>query len=247
VMLARILRCPAEVRERYDASSLRAVVSGASALSASTSAGIADALGDVLYNLYGSTETGFAAIAGPAELRAAPGTVGRPPLGTTLKVLDAERREAAPGEVGHVFIGGRLVFDGYSGDEAPKETVGGLMNTGDLGHLDAAGRLLIDGREDDMIVSGGENVFPQEVGDVLGRHTAVADVAVVGVDDEEFGQRLRAYVVAAPGEEPSEEELRSHVKRHLPRFQVPRDVFFVAEIPRTATGKVRIRALDGNS
>jgi acyl-CoA synthetase (AMP-forming)/AMP-acid ligase II/NAD(P)-dependent dehydrogenase (short-subunit alcohol dehydrogenase family) len=246
VMLERILRCPPEVRERYDTSSLRAVVSGASALSPSTSAGITETFGDVLYNLYGSTETGFAAIAGPADLRAAPGTVGRPPLGTTLKVLDAERNEAAPGEVGHVFIGGRLVFDGYSGDEAPKETVGGLMNTGDLGHLDEEGRLLIDGREDDMIVSGGENVFPQEVGDVLGRHPAVADVALVGVDDEEFGQRLRAYIVAAPGSEPSEEELRSHVKQHLPRFQVPRDVVFVAEIPRTATGKVRARALDAS-
>jgi acyl-CoA synthetase (AMP-forming)/AMP-acid ligase II/NAD(P)-dependent dehydrogenase (short-subunit alcohol dehydrogenase family) len=247
VMLDRILRCPPEARERYDTSSLRAVVSGASALSASTSTGIMDSFGEVLYNLYGSTETGFAAIAGPSDLRAAPGTVGRPPLGTMLKVLDVERREAAPGEVGHVFIGGRLVFDGYSGDEAAKETVGGLMNTGDLGHLDPEGRLLIDGREDDMIVSGGENVFPQEVADVLGRHAAVADVAVVGVEDEEFGQRLRAYVVAAPGPEPAEEELRSHVRQHLPRFQVPRDVVFVAEIPRTATGKVRTRALDPSS
>jgi acyl-CoA synthetase (AMP-forming)/AMP-acid ligase II/NAD(P)-dependent dehydrogenase (short-subunit alcohol dehydrogenase family) len=244
VMLDRILRCPPEAFERHDTSSLRAVVSGASALSASTSTGIMDAFGDVLYNLYGSTETGFGAIAGPADLRAAPGTVGRAPFGTTLKVLDAERREAAPGEVGHVFIGGRLVFDGYSGDEAPKETVGGLMNTGDLGHLDPAGRLLIDGREDDMIVSGGENVFPQEVSDVLGRHAAVADVAVVGVEDEEFGQRLRAYVVATAGAEPTAEELRAHVKDHLPRFQAPRDVVFVEEIPRTATGKVRTRALD---
>jgi acyl-CoA synthetase (AMP-forming)/AMP-acid ligase II/NAD(P)-dependent dehydrogenase (short-subunit alcohol dehydrogenase family) len=243
VMLDRILRCPSEGLERRDTSSLRAVISGASVLSASTSTGIMDAFGEVLYNLYGSTETGFGAIAGPADLRAAPGTVGRAPFGTTLKVLDAERREAPPGEVGHVFIGGRLVFEGYSGDEAPKETVGGLMNTGDLGHLDPAGRLLIDGREDDMIVSGGENVFPQEVSDVLGCHGAVADVAVVGVEDEEFGQRLRAYVVPAPDSEPTAEELRAHVKRHLPRFQVPRDVVFVEEIPRTATGKVRSRAL----
>ncbi len=245
-MLDRILRCPPEAFERRDTSSLRAVVSGASALSASTSTGIMDAFGDVLYNLYGSTETGFGAIAGPADLRASPGTVGRAPFGTTLKVLDAERREAGPGEVGHVFIGGRLVFEGYSGDEAPKETVGGLMNTGDLGHFDPAGRLLIDGREDDMIVSGGENVFPQEVSDVLGRHGGVADAAVVGVDDEEFGQRLRAYVVAAPGAEPTAEELRAHVKQHLPRFQVPRDVVFVEEIPRTATGKVVARALDAS-
>ncbi len=245
VMLDRILRCPPEVRERYDTSSLRAVVTGAAPLLASTSTGIMDAFGDVLYNLYGSTETGFGAIAGPADLRAAPGTVGRPPFGTTLKVLDAERREAPPGETGHVFIGGRLVFEGYSGDEAPKETVDGLMNTGDLGHLDPAGRLLIDGREDDMIVSGGENVFPQEVTDVLGRHGAVADAAVVGVEDEEFGQRLRAYVVLAPGKEPSAEELRLHVRESLPRFQVPRDFVFLEEIPRTATGKVRARDLGG--
>lgn len=247
VMLDRILRCPAEVRARHDTSSLRAVVSGASALSPATSAGITETFGDVLYNLYGSTETGFAALAGPADLRAAPGTVGRAPLGTTLKVLDADRHEAAVGEVGHVFIGGRLVFDGYSGDEAPKETVGGLMNTGDLGHLDSAGRLLIDGREDDMIVSGGENVFPLEVSDVLGRHPAVADVAVVGVEDEEFGQRLRAYVVVLRDADPTPDELRLHVKQHLPRFQVPRDVVFVEEIPRTATGKVRARALDPNA
>ncbi len=164
VMLERIMRCPSQIRERYDTSSLRAVISGAAPLPAPTSTAVMDAFGDVLYNLYGSTETGFGAIAGPADLRAAPGTVGRAPFGTTLKILDAERREAAPGEVGHVFIGGKLVFEGYSADEAPKETVGDLMNTGDLGHFDPTGLLLIDGREDDMIVSGGENVFPQEVG-----------------------------------------------------------------------------------
>jgi acyl-CoA synthetase (AMP-forming)/AMP-acid ligase II/NAD(P)-dependent dehydrogenase (short-subunit alcohol dehydrogenase family) len=245
VMLDRILRFLPEAGERHDTSSLRAVTSGASALSASTSTGIMDAFGDILYNLYGSTETGFGAIAGPADLRAAPGTVGRPPFGTTLKVLDAERREAAQGEVGHVFIGGKLVFEGYSGDAAPKEMVDGLMNTGDLGHLDPAGLLLIDGREDDMIVSGGENVFPQEVADVLGRHATVADVAVVGVEDEEFGQRLRAYVVPAAGAAVSPDQLRLHVKESLPRFQAPRDIVFVEEIPRTATGKVRARDLDG--
>ena len=244
VMLDRILRCPAATRERYDTSSLRAVISGAAPLLGSTSTGIMDAFGDVLYNFYGSTETGFGAIAGPADLRAAPGTVGRPPFGTTLKVLDADRREAAPDEVGHVFIGGPLVFEGYSSGEAPKEMVGGLMNTGDLGHLDPAGLLLIDGREDDMIVSGGENVFPQEVADVLGGHPAVADVAVVGVDDEEFGQRLRAYVVAATETTASADELSLHVRESLPRFQVPREILFVEEIPRTATGKVRARDLD---
>ncbi|HEY8083408.1 MAG TPA: SDR family NAD(P)-dependent oxidoreductase [Solirubrobacterales bacterium] len=244
VMLDRILRCLPEVEGRHDTSSLRAVISGAAPLLASTSTGIMDAFGDILYNLYGSTETGFGAIAGPADLRAAPGTVGRAPFGTTLKVLDPKRRVAPVGEVGHVFIGGKLVFEGYSSGDAPKETAGDLMNTGDLGHLDSSGLLLIDGREDDMIVSGGENVFPQEVADVLSGHPGVADVAVVGVEDEEFGQRLRAYVVPAGETSPSADELRLHVKRSLPRFQIPRDVVFVEEIPRTASGKVRARELD---
>jgi len=243
VMLDRIMRCPVEVRAEHSAASLRAVISGGGPLSPSTSAAVTAAFGDVLYNLYGSSETGFAAIAGPADLRAAPGTVGYPPFGSTLKVLDGERREAGVGEVGHVFVGGPLLIDGYGSDDEAKEMVGGLMNTGDLGHRDEAGRLLIDGREDTMVVSGGENVFPEEVVDVLGRHGAVADVAVVGVEDEEFGQRLRAYVVAA-GAEPAEEELRAHVKEHLPRFQVPREFVFVAEIPRTATGKIRVAALE---
>jgi fatty-acyl-CoA synthase len=247
VMLDRILRCPPETRESHDTISLRAIVTGASPLSASTSNGIGEAFGDLLYNIYGSSEAGFGTIAGPADLRAAPGTVGRPPFGITLKILDAERREAAPGEVGHIFVGSSLVFDGYSSDDAQKEMVGGLLNTGDLGHLDEAGRLLIDGREDTMIISGGENVFPEEVIDVLGRHKAVADVAVVGVADEEFGKRLRAYVVLIPGAKPTQEELRVHVKEHLPRFQVPRDFVFVAEIPRTATGKIRLRALDATA
>jgi acyl-CoA synthetase (AMP-forming)/AMP-acid ligase II/NAD(P)-dependent dehydrogenase (short-subunit alcohol dehydrogenase family) len=244
VMLDRIVRCPAEVRSSHDTSSLRAIITGGSALSPATSAAVTEAFGDVLYNVYGSSEAGFAAIARPADLRAAPGTVGFAPWGTTLKVLDAERREAAVGEVGHIFVGSRLVFDGYGSDDDAKEMVGGLINTGDLGHRDEAGRLLIDGREDTMIVSGGENVFPEEVVEVLGRHEAIDDVAVVGVEDEDFGQRLRAYVVPAAGAAPTPEELRLHVKEHLPRFQVPREFVFVAEIPRTATGKIRVQALD---
>src|SRR5205823_614774 len=128
-------------------------------------------------------------------------------------------------------------------DGATKEICDGLTSTGDLGHLDAKGRLFIDGREDDMIVSGGENVFPQEVEDVLSEHDAVADVAVVGVADEEFGQRLQAFVVRAPDSEASEEELKAHVKAHLARFKVPREIVFVDELPRNPTGKVLRRAL----
>jgi len=216
---------------------LRAVVSAAAPLSGELSTAFMDAFGDVVHNLYGSTEVGFGAMATPRDLRAAPGTVGHPPAGTALRILDADRAVVPPGHTGHVFIGSGLVFQGYSGGGS-RETVDGLMNTGDLGHVDAEGRLFIDGREDDMIVSGGENVFPQEVEEVLRRHRGVVDVAVIGVEDAEFGQRLRAFVVRREGADPSADELRAHVRAGLERYKVPRDVVFVDELPRTPTGKV---------
>ena len=141
------------------------------------------------------------------------------------------------GEIGHVFIGSRS--SSRATRAAAARDVGRLMNTGDLGHFDEAGRLHIDGREDDMIVSGGENVFPQEIADVLARHDAVADVAVFGVDDAEFGQRLRAYVVTRPGRPASEEELQRHVKATVARYKVPREIVFVEALPRSPTGKLR--------
>jgi fatty-acyl-CoA synthase len=200
-----------------------------------------DAFGDIVFNAYGSTECGFGALATPADLRAAPGTVGRAPAGGSLRILDSGRRPVPAGEVGHIFVGGRLVFDGYDGGGS-REVVDGHMNTGDLGHADADGRIFVDGREDDMIVSGGENVFPQEVEETLATHPAVEDVTVVGVDDDEFGQRLQAFVVGGP-QPPTEDELLAHVRANLARFKVPREVVFVDRIPRTPTGKVLRREL----
>ena len=243
VMLQRIAALPDETRGRYDTTSLRAAFSGGAQLTGATSSAFMDRFGEIVHNGYGSSETGIAALATPADLRAAPGTVGHPPYTVTIKILDAQRRELPAGGVGHVFVGGGLVFDGYNGGGG-KETVGRLMNTGDLGHIDGAGRLLIDGREDDMIVSGGENVFPQEVADVIADHDAVADVAVLGVEDAEFGQRLRAYIVARPGTSVTEDELRSHVKANVARYKVPRDIVIVSELPRSPTGKLRRSDLD---
>jgi fatty-acyl-CoA synthase len=237
VMLRRILEVPAATRARLDTSSLRAALSAGAPLDGKLATDFMDLFGDVVYNLYGSTETGFGAIATPRDLRAAPGTVGRPPLGTRLKVLTATQAEAPVGATGRVFIGGPLVFNGYSGGGS-KEMASGLMSTGDLGHFDAAGRLFIDGREDDMIVSGGENVFPREVEEVLARHQDVADVAVLGVADAEFGQRLQAFVVPRPDAHPSADELKAWVKANVARYKVPREVVFVAQLPRNATGKL---------
>jgi acyl-CoA synthetase (AMP-forming)/AMP-acid ligase II len=246
VMLKRVLELPPEVRARYDTSSLRAVLSGGAPLAARLASDFMDAFGDIVFNLYGSSEVGFAAMANPADLRAAPGTVGYPQLGATVRILDEARREVRPGVVGSVFVGGPLAIDGYSGGGA-KEKAAGLFNTGDLGHIGECGRLFIDGREDDMIVSGGENVFPKEVEELLLRHDAVADAAVLGVRDAEFGQRLRAFVVTRAGAHVTADDVAAYVRAHVARFKVPRDVVFVDELPRNATGKLDKRRLPAAS
>lgn len=242
VMLQRVLGLPPEERARRDLSSLRGVASAGAPLAPDVATAFMDTFGEILFDLYGSTETGLATLAGPADLRAAPGTVGRPPRGTTLKVLDADRKEAPPGTTGTVFIGSGLVFDGYTGGGS-REVVDGLMNIGDVGHLDAAGRLFVDGRDDDMILSGGENVYPQEVEDVLAGHPQLADAAVIGVEDPDFGQRLRAFVVPRDGEQVTDEQLAAYLRERLARYKLPREIAFLDAIPRNPTGKVLRREL----
>ena len=201
-----------------------------------------DRFGDVLYNLYGSTEVAWATIATPEDLRAAPGTAGRPPRGTVVKLLDEDGDEVPEGETGRIFVGNEMAFEGYTGGGS-KENLGGLLSSGDVGHFDSGGRLFIDGRDDEMIVSGGENVFPREVEDLLADHDAVDEVAVIGVDDEQFGQRLKAFVVVTRGGTVDPEELKDLVKSNLARYKVPREIEFLDELPRNATGKVLKREL----
>jgi len=196
-----------------------------------------DRFGDNIYNLYGSTEVSWGAIATPEELRAAPGTAGRPPRGTVVRLYDESGREVPQGEVGRIFVGNEMSFEGYTGGGG-KDEIDGLLSSGDVGHLDAAGRLFVDGRDDEMIVSGGENVFPREVEDLLADHEAVVEVAVIGVEDEQFGQRLKAFVVLAEEAAISDEDLKAHVKAHLAGYKAPREVEFMDELPRNATGKI---------
>ncbi|GAB3671027.1 acyl-CoA ligase FadD12 [Actinocorallia lasiicapitis] len=225
-----------------DTSSLRIALSGGAALHPGLAARFQDAFGDVLYNAYGASETGWATIATPADLRAAPGTVGRPTLGTRARVLAADGAELPQGEIGTLFLDAGLKFRGYTGG-GTKQTFGTLISTGDLAHVDEAGRIFIDGRADDMIVSGGENVFPAEVEGVLDAHPELAEAAVTGVDDVEFGQRLAAWVVRAPGSTVTEDELKAHVRAELARYKVPREIHFVDALPRTTTGKIKHRVL----
>ena len=242
VMMSRILELPEEVKRKYDLSSLKAVAASGSALTGDMAIQWMDEFGDTLYNLYGSTEVAWASIATPADLRAAPGTAGKPPRGTIVRLYDEQGVEVPPGEAGRIFVANEMLFEGYTGG-GNKDVIDGLMATGDVGRFDESGRLFVEGRDDEMIVSGGENVFPKEVEDVLSRHSSVADAACIGVEDKDFGQRLRAFVVASGGKKPSEDELKRHVKQNLAGFKVPREVVFLDELPRNATGKVLKREL----
>jgi fatty-acyl-CoA synthase len=159
-----------------------------------------------------------------------------------VRLYDAAGDEVAPGETGRIFVGNELVFDGYTGG-GTKAVIDGLTSSGDVGHFDDEGRLFVDGREDEMIVSGGENVFPREVEDAIAALEGVAEVAAIGVPDADFGQRLRAFVVRAEGSALSEGDVKAHVRATLARYKVPRDVVFLEALPRTATGKVLKRVL----
>ena len=243
-MLTRILDLGPEVLARYDTSSLQVVFAAGSALSPDLCQRTAHVFGDVLYNLYGSTEVAVAAVATPSELRTAPGTVGRPPVGCTLAVYDEQRRRITePGRSGTLFVSSGLSFAGYT-DGGNKESVDGLLSSGDTGHFDENGLWFVDGRDDDMIVSGGENVFPLEVENLLAGHPDVVDVAVMGVDDPDFGQRLRAFVVGAPDRTLAADDIRTYVRTYLARHKIPRDVVFVDSLPRNETGKLLKVQLD---
>jgi fatty-acyl-CoA synthase len=242
VMMQRILELPPEVIGKYDTSSLRITASSGSALPGELALRWMDTFGDNLVNFYGSTEVSQASIATPEDLRAAPGTAGRVPRGAQVKILDDQGRELPQGEVGRIFVGNEGQFDGYTGG-GTKEVIDGLMSIGDVGYFDEEGRLFVGGRDDEMIVSGGENVFPREVEDLLADHEAVSEAAVIGVEDEEFGQRLKAFIVLREGKAFDADQVRTHVKEQLARHKVPRDVEYLDELPRNPTGKVLKRLL----
>jgi fatty-acyl-CoA synthase len=243
VMLHRIVGLLESEPGRWDTGSLRIVFVSGAQLEAELVRRAQRTIGDKLYNFYGSTEVAYATFATPADLRAAPGCAGRVPFGAIVRLHDFDGRPVeGPDLPGRIFVGNGFQFDGYTGG-GNKEVIDGLMSTGDIGHFDQGRRLFIDGRDDDMIISGGENLFPGEVEELLITHEAVEEAAVIGVDDPEFGTRLAAFVVSKPGRSISEDEIREFVKCNLARYKVPRDVRFIDELPRTPTGKVLKRRL----
>lgn len=242
VMFDRIMELPAEVLDRYSGRSLRFAAASGSRMRPDVVIAFMDRFGDVIYNNYNATEAGMIATATPRDLRAAPDTAGRPAEGTQIRILDAELHELPVGEVGSIYVRNSTQFDGYTSGQT-KEFHEGFMCSGDVGYVDDAGRLFVVGRDDEMIVSGGENVYPIEVEKTLAAHDDVAEAAVLGVDDEKFGQRLAAFVVLRPGAAATPEELKQHVREHLANFKVPRAITVLDELPRGTTGKISRKEL----
>jgi fatty-acyl-CoA synthase len=237
VMLRRIVDLGREAFDGRDLSALRIIFVSGSALGVDLTKRATELFGGVIYNLYGSTEVAYATIATPEDQRADPASVGKVVRGSVVKILDDDGNERPAGERGRIFVGNLSQFEGYTGG-GDKESVGGLISSGDVGHFNDDGRLFIDGRDDEMIVSGGENVFPAEIEELLAGHAKIEEAAAVGVEDEQFGQRLRAYVVVRGDAQLSEDDIKAYVKDNLANYKVPRDVIFLDELPRNPTGKV---------
>lgn len=242
VMLERIAELPADVLDRYTLDSVRFISASGSRMRGEAVIAVMDRFGDKVYNSYNATEAGQISVASPADLRHASDTAGRPVTGTTVRLVDDEGKDVLIGEVGRILVRGASEFDGYTAGDT-RASLDGFMVSGDVGRMDVDGRLYVVGRDDDMIVSGGENVYPVEVERAIGELPAVREVVVVGVDDEAFGQRLAAYVVLAEPDVLDADAVRTHVKARLAGYKVPRDVVLLDELPRNASGKVVVRDL----
>ncbi|MEV5837258.1 AMP-binding protein [Nocardia sp. NPDC052112] len=251
VMVQRLVAIPEQRRREFHTGSLRLAVTGAAPIAPATIGRFIDAFGPILVNGYGSTEAGVVSIATTEDLADAPKTAGRPAIGVSVRILRADRTPAAVGESGSIFVRGGLGYHGYVSDgkstTPTKEVIDGHVNTGDMGHLDTHGRIYIDGRDDDMIVSGGENIYPKEVEDVIAEHPAVGDVVVIGIPHAEFGHVLCAYFVTAAGRTaPTADELRTHIRERLERYKVPKEFIALEKIPRNPSGKILRRELESH-
>jgi len=237
VMLDRIMGLPAEVLDSYSGRSLRFVAASGSRMRPDVVTAFMDRFGDVIYNNYNATEAGMIALALPADLRRFPDTAGKPASGSELRILDDAYHDVPKGEVGQIFVRNSSQFDGYTSG-ASKMFHEGFMASGDIGYIDDSGLLFVVGRDDEMIVSGGENVYPIEVEKTLGAHHDVVEAAVIGVDDQQYGQRLAAFVVLRENATTSAAALKAHIRENLANYKVPRTIAVLDELPRNSTGKI---------
>jgi fatty-acyl-CoA synthase len=242
VMLSRILDALEKMDTKPDLSSLKIIFVSGSQLGAELANRVLKDIGPVIYNMYGSTEIAFATIARPEDLQKNASTVGPVVKGVKVKILDDNGNELPQGDVGRIFVGNAFPFEGYTGG-GHKQIIDGLMSSGDVGYFDEDGLLYVSGRDDEMIVSGGENVFPAEVEDLISGHPDVVEATAIGVEDKEYGHRLRAFVVKKGDADVDEDGIKHYVRDHLARYKVPREVIFLEELPRNPTGKILKREL----
>jgi fatty-acyl-CoA synthase len=243
-MLHRLLQLPRVVRERHDTRSLRAVLSGGAPLSGTLARAVIAEHGHVLYNFYGATETGINTIATPDELVRSPGTIGHAVGGNEIRILDEAGREVPDGTTGELFVKNSMLVRYHGDDEATRASMrDGYFSVGDLAHRDANGLYHLDGRKRDMLISGGVNVYPAEIEEVLAKHPAVAEVAVVGAADPDLGERVRAFVALREGHDASAAEIVAYARTRLSGPKIPREVVFLGELPKNPTGKILKREL----
>ena len=242
VMLSRVLDALEKLDTKPDLSSLKIVFVSGSQLGSDLASRTLKDLGPVVYNMYGSTEIAFATIAGPKDLQRNAATVGPVVTGVKVKIFDDNGQELPQGQIGRIFVGNSFPFSGYTGG-GNKQIIDGLLSSGDVGYFDEHGLLYVSGRDDEMIVSGGENVFPAEVEDLISGHPDVVEATAIGVEDKEWGQRLRAFVVKKDGASLDEDTVKTYVRDHLARYKVPKEVVFLKELPRNPTGKILKREL----
>jgi long-chain acyl-CoA synthetase len=245
-MFVRLLRLGEEVRRRYDISSIRWVTHTGAACPPDVKRQMIDWWGPVIHETYGATETGPAVGCDSPEWLAHPGTVGRPMPGTEIRIYDDNARELGPNGIGEVFLRTEAYSDfTYHGRPDQRQEVdrGGLVTCGDVGYLDDDGFLFICDRKRDMVISGGVNIYPAEIENVLVNCPGVRDCAVFGVPDEEFGESLIAAIEAEPNARPAPSHITAFLEARLARFKVPKRFVFHEALPREASGKIFKRKL----
>lgn len=245
-MFVRLLRLPADVRARYDLSSLQHVVHGAAPCPVHVKRAMIEWWGPVICEYYGSTETGIPVWHNAEEALRKPGTVGRALEGCMVKVFDDEGKELAPGTVGEIFMRAGFLPDfTYQGNADKRQEIdrGGLVTVGDVGLIDEEGFIFLCDRKKDMIISGGVNIYPAEIEAVLIDMPGVKDCAVFGIPDEEFGESVCAHIEVGQQDAVSAQEVRAHLASRLARFKVPKVIEFSASLPREDSGKIFKRKL----
>lgn len=245
-MFVRLLRLPEEVRKRYDISSLEYVIHTAAPCPPDVKRAMIDWFGPIIWENYGCSETGVITLCNTEQWLAKPGTVGKAVLTGEVRIYDAEGKRLGPNEVGDVFMRmhGSPDFI-YHGNEAAKRAIerDGFFTAGDIGWIDEDGYVFLCDRRTDMLISGGVNVYPMEIENVLLAHPEIADAAVFGIPDDEFGEVVAAHVQKVPGSMLTEQAVRDHVRASLAGYKVPRVVVFEETLPRQDNGKIYKRAL----